>query len=226
MHNCRHCNDGESYTFDKRQVHLLSRHKIEAHTQADISSHFDEQSTIRTFPFTGEKKSYIRAIYEQLLSKPLVAMPKSRDMFATWMIITFYTWQVLHFEGRQVIFQSENAMKTRELVDRVDTIWRNQPQWLKALHPAITTEGTSKAGFFKCPGLQSEIIGFPQGADKIRQYHPTAVFSDEAAFNPNAAETYAAVRPAIQNGGQYVAISSANSGWFQWLCEDSLEQIQ
>jgi hypothetical protein len=54
-------------------------------------------------------------------------------------------------------------------------------------------------------------------------HHPTGFFSDEAAFNPDAAESFAAIKPAISDGGKYSAISSANPGWFHRLCRDALE---
>lgn len=219
MYSCALCADNEPHVGKLRKEHLKLFHEINVSDIMDINAHFAQIPAIRPYPF----REYIRPIYNVLLTEELVAIPKSRDMFATWLVVTFFAWKVLFHEGAQCIFQSENAMKTRELVKRVETIYRNQPKWLQAVHPGKFAEGVSKAGLFTVDSLQSEIIGFPQGADKIRQYHPTAVFSDEAAFNPNAADTFAAVRPAIQNGGQYVAISSANPGWMQHLCEDSLE---
>jgi hypothetical protein len=220
MHACQLCNDGEAYNFDKRKIHLLSRHKIDAANEQDIKKYFSELDTIRPFPMLP----YIKPILEALLNEKLVALEKSRDMMGTWTVVAFLTWDTLFHKGRQNIFQSENATKTRELVDRAYTIWANQPEWLKNIQKASMAEGTNRAGIIKVPGLQSEIIGFPQGADKIRQYHPSGVFSDEAAFNPNASESFAAIKPAISGGGRYIAISSANPSWFWMVCKDGLEQ--
>lgn len=220
MVRCNLCTDGEPHVKKKRKPHLLIYHSIEAHTEQDLKRYFTDLPGLRVFPMFP----YIEPIYETLQTEELIAIPKTRDMFATWLVVTFYTWQVLFHSERQILFQSENAQKTNELVSRAKTIYEAQPKWLKGVHLGKFGEGVSKAGKFSVPSLQSEIWGLPQGADKIRQFHPTAVFSDEAAFNPEAAETYAAVRPAIQNGGQYCAISSANCGWFQNLCCDTLDQ--
>lgn len=216
MHECSLCSDGEAYNFDKRSVHLLSRHKLEAHTDSDMRRYFRELDTIRQVKMLP----YFRPIIETWLSEKLLVVEKSRDMMATWLVVIMYTWDSLYHKGRQNIFQSESATKTRDLVDRAYTLWLNQPVWLRNAHKAYSSEGTNRSGLIRIPSLQSEIIGFPAGADKIRQYHPSGVFSDEAAFNPNASESFAAIKPAISGGGRYTAISSANPGWFHRICRD------
>jgi hypothetical protein len=70
---------------------------------------------------------------------------------------------------------------------------------------------------------RSEILGFPQGPDQIRQFHPTVIFQDEAAFQPLAGEAFAAIKPAIQMGGKFVAISSANRSYFELICKDKTD---
>lgn len=216
MHECNLCSDGEAYNFDKRQVHLLSRHKLEAHTDSDMRKYFKELDTIRQV----KAHPYFRPIIEAWLSEKMLAVEKSRDMMATWLVVIMYTWDTIFHKGRQNIFQSENSTKTRDLVDRAYTLWLNQPKWLRDVHKAQMSEGTNRAGRFVIPSLQSEIIGFPGGAQQIRQFHPSGIFSDEAAFNPNASETFSAVKPAISNGGRYTCISSANPGWMQRICRD------
>lgn len=219
MHSCNLCQDGEAWNFDKRQFHLLSRHKIQANTDQEIRRYWTELDTIRQFPLYD----YMLPIINIWLKEKLVLIEKSRDMLATWLIVTLYTWDTIFHKGRQNIFQSENATKTRDLVDRAYILYNNQPEWLKAVHPLTVAEGGNRAGLIRIPSLQSEIIGFPAGADKIRQYHPSGIFSDEAAFNPNAGESFAAIKPAISGGGRYTCISSANPGWFQRVARDTLD---
>ncbi len=216
MHVCNHCSDGEAYGFDKRHIHLLNRHKIEASTEGELRVNFHELDTIRVFTM----KPYFQPIIEAWLREPFLAVEKSRDMMATWLVVVMYTWDTCFHKGRQNIFQSEDATKSRDLVDRAFTAYNNQPKWLRDLHKATVAEGGNRSGILKVPSLQSELFGFPAGADKIRQFHPTGVFSDEAAFNPEAGETFAAIKPAVQNGGRYTAISSANAGWFFRVCRD------
>lgn len=221
MHMCNLCPaDMDVINFDKRQLHLLNTHKIQANTGESVKQYFTELDTIRKFPMFD----YMLPIIDVWQREKLMVVEKSRDMMATWLVVTMYAHDTLFHKGRQNIMQSENATKTRDLVDRAYILYANQPEWLKKVHPATIAEGGNRAGILKVPSLQSEIIGFPAGADKIRQYHPSGVFSDEAAFNPNASESFAAIKPAISGGGRYTAISSANPGWFQRICRDTLEQ--
>lgn len=223
MHVCQICQDGATYHFNQRHIHLLNRHKIEATTDGELKVYFRELDTIR--PVT--MMPYFKPIIDIWMREPLMCIEKSRDMFATWLAVIMFTWDALFHKGRQHIFQSETAMKTRELCERVNVIFNNQPKWLKEVWSpkCQLSEGSARAGVFKIPYMQSEIIGFPQGADKIRAYHPTGVLSDEAAFNPEAGDTFAAIKPAIQNGGRYLAVSSANPSFFQHLCRDSVQEV-
>ena len=222
MHICNICNNNTTHDFHKRAIHLLNSHGITTKSEADLRKHFKELDTIRAL----RPMPYFKPILEQMLKEQLIAIEKSRDMMATWLVVLFYTWDTLFHRGRQNIFQSETATKTLDLVDRAWTLYDNQPGWLKAVHKAQIGQGTNRAGLLTVPTLKnSQIIGFPQGADKIRQYHPTGIFCDEAAFNPDAGDTFMAIKPAIAGGGRYTAISSANMGWFYYVCTDQLDSI-
>jgi len=142
-------------------------------------------------------------------------------MSATWLMIALHTWDAMFHKGRQEILQSEDAFKTLELVQRSHCIYENTPRFLKsAIGPANYSKGTTKSGELYFPLQQSEILGLPQGADQIRQFHPSRIFADEAAFQQEAGATFAAIKPAIMQGGNYSAISSANRSWFESVCRD------
>ena len=221
MHQCTLCGDNEAHHFDKRALHLLIHHKIEAHKESDLKRYFAEMPTVRPFPILP----YVEPIMNTFQTEKLVALEKSRDMLGTWSVIAFLTWDGLFHKGRQILYQSEDATRTRDLIDRSMTMWKNQPEWLRNVHKATVAEGSNKAGIIKIPTLQSEILGLPKGSTKVRQYHPSAMFSDEAAFNPEASESFSAIKPAISAGGRYIAISSANPSWFMHICRDSLGSI-
>jgi hypothetical protein len=141
-------------------------------------------------------------------------------MMATWLIVALYTWDTLFHRNRENIFQSDDSTKTLDLVERSYFIWDNQPSFLKQIQPATITSGQTRSGILRVPGLVSTILGFPQGPDQIRQYHPSGVFVDEAAFQVEAEAAFMAVKPAIQAGGRYTAVSSANPGFFYASCRD------
>jgi hypothetical protein len=168
---------------------------------------------------------YMSPIISAWIGSQYFAVEKSRDMSATWLMIALHTWDVMFHNGRQAILQSEDAFKTLELVQRAYIIYENTPPFLRsAIGPANYSKGTTKSGELYFTSQQSEILGLPQGADQIRQFHPTSVFSDEAAFQMEAGATFAAIKPAIMQGGRYSAISSANRSWFELVCRDRTDE--
>lgn len=220
MYTCRMCGDGMSYRFSQLRIHLLIRHSATLEDEVMVREQFVELPTARpftVFPYTASLVQY----WQQY---PLMAVEKSRDMMATWHFVTLYTWDSLFHGGRENILQSEDAVKADELVDRAKFIWDNQPKWLKRFK-VKKAKGVSKSGVLVVEGLGSKILGFPQGPSQIRQYHPSGIMIDEAAFLAQAAAAFAAVKPAIMNGGRCTLVSSANPGFFQAICRDTLNEL-
>lgn len=205
--------------FNKRGIHLEKFHHLKLRTEQELKGKFKELPTTR--PFTVFP--YMPPLIDTWLSYPLIGVEKSRDMMATWLYVTLYTWDTLFHEGRQNIFQSKDANDTCELVKRAWFIYNNQPRFLKNVHPAIFTLGSTKSGVLTIPSLNSEILGFPQGPDQIRQYHPSGVYTDETAFQVYAEEGFASISPAIRAGGRYTGVSTANPSWFMKACRDTTD---
>lgn len=221
---CAICNDDNQYEADQRKLHLKIAHEIAGDavkSESQLQGYYRELPKIRPFPL----KEYVPTIIETWLNHRFVLLQKSRDMVATWTVVMCYTWDTLFHQGKQYIFQSQDADKTSDLVKRANIIYRNQPKFIREVHRAEKALGLSKAGVFRVDSLGSEIMGFPQGADQIRQYHPTGIFLDEAAYLVDAGNTFAAIKPAIQSGGRFTAVSSANASWFWKACIDELDSL-
>lgn len=218
IYTCNKCGDGASYSSSDRPVHLKLVHQIQMESAYQVGNHFKELPTIRPFPMYD----YMPPIINQWVMKQFIFIPKSRDMMATWLTVMLYTWDTIFHAGRQNIFQSDKADKTLDLVKRAWLIYKHQPKFLKNHKLAEFQAGTSKAGYLSVEELNSEIIGFPQGPDQIRQYHPSGVFQDEAAYQAEAGTSFAAIKPAIAEGGRFTAVSSAAPGWFAAACLDEL----
>lgn len=205
---------------DRRTDHLEVVHKIEHPPLYEVRKSFTLLPSIR--PFT--LMEYMPPIVDAWRNSQYFAVEKSRDMMMTWLAVALYTWDAMFNPGRQHILQSEDAFKTLELVQRSFLIYEETPHFLKkVIGPASFNKGTTKAGELYFTKQKSEILGLPQGADQIRQWHPTGVLSDEAAFQTEAGATFAAVKPSILMGGRYTAISSANRGWFENVCRDKTD---
>ena len=46
------------------------------------------------------------------------------------------------------------------------------------------------------------------------------IFSDEMAFQADAEDAYTGALPTIKGGGRFTGVSSANPGFFHYLCEN------
>lgn len=220
LYACKLCQttDRHDWTFpeDAFPVHLYNMHGMEPATPAEIRSYFNILPTIRSFP----NKPYTLPLMA-LLTGPrrYVAIEKSRDVMGTWMCIAAASHMMIFNDGVEIVVQSEKANKTYELIQRGLHIWRNQPKFLKR-HKLTAAKGSEKSGHLDCEDLGNVLYGIAQGPNQIRQYHPALVWMDEAAFQPNAHEAFAAIQPAIQGGGKIWLLSSAYPSWFQTVIED------
>lgn len=230
MYTCILCGNEEAIPGPHRIHHLLAFHhdmvgESGIKTNYQATPWFKSLPSIRAWPSGGSGiMEYVRPVARAWMSEPFMCIEKSRDMMATWMVVAFYTWETIFHEGRQNFFQSEDASKTYELVRRANFIYEHQPKWLRDQVTFRFTKGSSKAGLFECIDRHSSIEGFAQGGDQIRQYHPSGLFLDEAAYQTKAQDAFTAVKPALQNGGRFTAVSSANPSYFMLLCTDRTDE--
>lgn len=164
-------------------------------------------SPYRPFP----EKPYFRPIIEALQREPVVFFAKSRDLMMSWLCVGFLTHDAMIHPGVEVLFQSQTEDKAAELVEYARCLYRQQDEDLKQRYPLaqpLEQQGRLELNFAN----GSRIVGIPHGADKIRSYHPTELFMDEAAFIPDAGESFDQAVPACQ---KIVVLSSANTGWFE-----------
>lgn len=129
----------------------------------------------------------------------------------SWLMVGFFTHNCMIYPGVEVLFQSQTEDKAVALVDYAKCLYRRQDADIKAQYPLL--QPLAKQSRLELSFRNgSRIAGIPHGADKIRSYHPTALFIDEAAFIPDAGESYNEAIAACQ---KIVVLSSANTGWFE-----------
>jgi hypothetical protein len=220
--HCNLCKDQEQRDSAKLALHLQTYHGIKVKNDYEALGYFTKLPPLRAFPFV-EKEEYLRPLIETWLGERYFCIEKSRDMMATWLVLCLYVWDTYFHAGRENIFQSEKAPKALELINRANQIYSNQPKFLRQIHPGRMTKGNDKSGILEFTSLDSKLLGFAQGADQIRMYHPSGLFQDEAAYQIGAEEGFIAVKPALQSGGRYTAVSSANPSFFMTLCRDETD---
>lgn len=147
---------------------------------------------------------------------------KSRDVMATLTCCAYLLWRARGYEHQLIMVQS------RKEEDAANLVFVKEPDIAKIsfmenhLPGYLRRTAWPRSGAYARLYLDngSQLWGVPEGGDVIRSNHPSVIFADEAAFQPEFGASYTAALPAVKGGGQYIAISSANPGEFYELVKD------
>lgn len=152
---------------------------------------------------------------------PLVAVPKSRRMTMSWTVIGLMLWDTIFHVGRNYAFVSKKEDDAHELVMRAKFIIDNMNQ--QEIPPELIPKYNDKFCSLEFPEIRSQIRGYPQGADQLRQFTFSGILGDETAFWEHAQKFYAASFPTIDGGGRMTLISSPAPGFFKRLVYDQID---
>lgn len=176
----------------------------------------DPDTLLLSRELDGREDDYLRYTAWAWEREPLIAVPKSRQMRLTHLMVACHGWLAQFFPGQRIAIQSKNFEDANALLDRLDASWRAQ----RERAPHITWPAYKKTeGRVVLPN-GSLLMAIAQGADKMRSYTFSAIMSDETGFQDQAEDAYTAAIPTVEGGGKFTAISSANPGFFQSLCFD------
>ncbi len=152
---------------------------------------------------------------------PKIAVPKSRRMIMSWTNIGLYLWDTMFHMGRFNGFVSRKEEAADELVRRAEFIYDHIPE--HEIPRALLPTKHYKFCNLMFPEINSQIQGFPQGADQLRQFTFSGLLFDEMAFMENAQAAYSSSMPTLEGGGRFTGISSPAPGFFKMLVFDQLE---
>jgi hypothetical protein len=181
---------------------------MQQHTRTR-DSHWREAgaaSPYRPFP----DKPYFRPVVEAFQREPVLFVEKSRDMMLSWLFVGIFTHAAMTTPGIEILFQSQKEAKAFELVDYAKVLYQNQNPGISAAYPLAKELSRQAEGVLEF-AHGSRIIGIPGGGDQIRSYHPWGLLLDEAAFMPEAGESYDHAVPVCK---KIAVVSSAGPGWF------------
>ncbi len=135
---------------------------------------------------------------------------KDRQLGYSWLVAAYADWRARR--GAAVALISKGQLESRELLQKCAFIERNLP-------PLMKKSPQTRADDIKYVGGGS-IQCFPSTPDAGVSFTFQVVIFDEAHFHPYAALNYAALRPTISAGGQFIALSTADPsmgghGWFR-----------
>lgn len=171
----------------------------------------DKQTPVKLFP----NKIHLFTLTEYWKKYPVLLVPKSRQVSASWLFCGLYLWDSIFHEHRITFVQSKKETDAAALLERMMVIYENLPVWMKKWCPAVHTYCDIR--FTK---NKSRIMGIPSGADQVRGFQPSGVFVDEAAYVLQVDELLAAVRPAVRGGSRLTLVSSAAPSYFGSLVGD------
>lgn len=168
---------------------------------------FDELSRANRVAFP--RYNYHRLTVETFRRESRIALAKSRQMMATWLISAFALHQAMFTDAQTIGIQSQHEEQSKfHLENKVLYIYRNLEPWIKAQCPISFTK--KQIDF---PRTNSRIIAFQQGEAALRGYTISMLFGDELQSQALAEPAFAASMPTMigraEKQGKYIAVGTA-----------------
>lgn len=189
---------------------------------------------------------YVVALAHILPTTHRLAIQKSRQLLASWICCAFILWLAISRPNSLCFVQSKKEDDAADRLDRIYDIYFRMPEWLRQRFPInlasgrpgqplhlemhFTWQPDDATTFNHDPHeiqklvaskvVRSRIRAIPQGGDILRQFTATAIFSDEAAFQEAASESFTAAAPTLAPDSYLILVSTANPGFFESVCKD------
>lgn len=166
----------------------------------------------------ADPPDYMDVVMAVILTQDEVGVPKTREMMTSWLAVGYITWMIQFIDNVEWISQSEKQDKAAGLIQYANSLYTNQPDWMRARFPLKRgTEGTMLEIEF---AHNSKFTALPQGERQMASAHPYGYFMDEAAHLAAAQATHDIAKPACR---QVIMVSSPAPGWFGEVCDPSIE---
>ena len=165
-----------------------------------LDEHDTTGNPIKKFPTW----SYLDELDDDILRYHWLFILKSRQMMATWELVAYLLWTILFHKGKKVAFQSKKGDDADALVQRAKVIYDHLPKWKPQAEFSYSR--------IRVPEMYSDGYGIPQGPDQLRSYTFSVIFSDEFGFQEELQDTFSASKPAVDGGGQFIAVTTWPKG--------------
>ncbi len=171
----------------------------------------NEENPFQPFP----DKPHLFFLTRQWETERRLLVPKSRQMSATWLFCALYLCDSIFLPSRFTIFSSKKENDAIHLIERTALMWQRLPKFMREMNECTQLQASLKFA------NRSVIKGVPAGADQVRSLTLTGIFSDEMAFQEEAAPMLAAAIPTLGKNGRITCVSSAGPSYFAELISDS-----
>jgi hypothetical protein len=149
------------------------------------------------------------------LRYPILALPKSRKMLATWLMSLLFFGECQFRPARRNAVQSHDLDEAMAIIEKVHGAWMRQPPWIRQPCHWSATE----ARFTN----DSVFVALPGGARQLQGPTLSGLLFDEVGDHEEARETYEAAQAAVAGGGRIVMAGRCpRSWWFDVFLADEL----
>ena len=140
----------------------------------------------------------------------LLIVLKARQIGMSWLLGAAYPlWLAMFHPNKLAMLFSRREEDAKELIRKCRFVWARLPEWMRV---PLSDDNQMALVFGR---MDSRILAFPSNPEAGSSYSASYVLADEHAKQTYARQQFAAIRPTIDMGGTFVALSSANgSGTF------------
>ncbi len=167
-----------------------------------------DEATQKLLPFPD--KEYVKDMFHCLNTESMIAIPKSRRMFASWGVSTWLLHRIRFHPYVAAYWQSLQESRAAFVVDqRMKFVEDNLPVIYRKEYTAIKTK-SGLVGKLEFKDTGSSVFAIPQGDDQIRSYTPSILVMDECDFQP---ESYSALKGAlatVEKNAKIILISTSD----------------
>jgi len=138
------------------------------------------------------------------LKEKLIIILKARQLGISWLMAIYAVWMARFYENVKVLMLSQGEEEAFDLISKCRFIDDHLPDFIK------THREPDQRGFIGFPATNSEIKALPSTEKAGRSTDATIVICDEWEYHPYAEANFAALKPTIDAGGQFIGLSTAD----------------
>lgn len=207
----------ERYAQLRNDPWLFLKHAVFTHDEIDA------EEPIKRFPSHLTYLYFLTLMWQR---EKRLAIPKSRRLTVSWTFIALALWDAIFHKGRSWALVSKKELDSLELIQRANFIFEHIPP--EIISPDLLPkrkrgEMQSSPPVLEFPEIHSKLMGFPSGANQMRQRGFSGLFFDEVAFWEEAEAAYVSAEPTVKGGGRMVMVSTRYPGFFKKIVYDQLD---
>ena len=160
-------------------------------------------------PLKGQVKfeqwSHLVEALGLFLTNRLIIILKARQIGFSWLLAVYAVWVAYTKQGANILLISKGEREAVELLSKCRTIYENLPDWMKVY--TISPDSATAFGFLE---TRSKITALPSTEAAGRGEAATLIICDELDYHEYAEKNFASTKPAIDAGGQFIAVFTTN----------------